>query len=99
MVSHLSVSAFFYFLQHLLEMSKDKRLTKKEMDERDTLAIMGDEDSVTGFLIAGLFLLCLARQRSSSLWRVNVLRHVASNNSVSCYYSTRDHFIYCTLAP
>lgn len=35
-------------------MSKDKRLTAKEMQERDTMAIMGDEDSVTGFLIAGI---------------------------------------------
>jgi vacuolar-type H+-ATPase subunit F/Vma7 len=34
-------------------MSKDKRLTKAELEARDTMAIMGDEDSVTGFLIAG----------------------------------------------
>jgi hypothetical protein len=39
-------------------MSKDKRLTAKEMLERDTMAIMGDEDSVTGFLIAGWFIFC-----------------------------------------
>jgi hypothetical protein len=37
-----------------LRMSKDKRLTQAELQARDTMAIMGDEDSVTGFLIAGL---------------------------------------------
>jgi hypothetical protein len=35
-------------------MSKDKRLTAAELSARDTMAIMGDEDSVTGFLIAGM---------------------------------------------
>jgi vacuolar-type H+-ATPase subunit F/Vma7 len=45
-------------------MSKDKRLTAKEMQERDTLAIMGDEDSVTGFLIAGMSISCTTRINS-----------------------------------
>jgi len=40
-------------------MSKDKRLTAAELTARDTMAIMGDEDSVTGFLIAGR---CAARR-------------------------------------
>ena len=40
-------------------MSKDKRMTRAELDSRDTMAIMGDEDSVTGFLIAGrLIVIC-----------------------------------------
>ena len=41
-------------------MSKDKRMTKAELESRDTMAIMGDEDSVTGFLIAGRFISCCA---------------------------------------
>jgi hypothetical protein len=48
-------------------MSKDKRLTAKEMLERDTMAIMGDEDSVTGFLIAGWFIFCSNSPRHYSV--------------------------------
>jgi hypothetical protein len=44
-------------------MSKDKRLTAAELTARDTMAIMGDEDSVTGFLIAGR---CTARRSQAT---------------------------------
>ncbi len=62
-----SVVLLFFVFSYCatLKMSKDKRLTVAELSARDTMAIMGDEDSVTGFLIAGR---CTARPSQVIVW-------------------------------